>query len=203
MERSEYLERIIGFADAKNARGAAESLILEYGDVMSVLQVDEYMLGESCGSKQAAGILRLTAALCSRRITDKFKFGKGYGEDELKEYLCGLFFGATVEMVYALMLDDNGRLMGCERIGEGTVNSSEILLRRLCDAAIRKGYKKVIVAHNHPRGKAQPSSTDICATASLVGTLNSAGIELIANYVVSGFDVADCMECISHTSGIE
>lgn len=185
------VERLLRFS-VKDSEETASKLIRELGDVRSLLETNEYVISESCSSARAAELIKLAAALNGRRVTDKFKLGKKYSIDELKTYICGLFLGATVEMAAAIFVKD-GKFAGSEILSEGTINSSEILPRRICDFAIRKGADQVIVAHNHPRGEAKPSVQDKAVTVELAFSLNRAGITLLGAFVVAGFNISECL----------
>lgn len=196
-EQAAYLERLLsplGEARAKNASGILSE---KFDDLNYLLHVDSYVVKELVNpDNKTSEYLRLIAAMTSRRITDKFKNGKKYLQNELTEYIVGLFFGLTVETTYIIMLDENDKLISSEYLGDGTVNSSGFLPRKLLDVALRKNAKRVILAHNHPCGNAAASNNDIVVTDIAKTVLRDAGIELVAHYIVSGFDIEDCIDAI-------
>ena len=59
-------------------------------------------------------------------------------------------------------------------------------LTDLLDAAVRNRAKSVIIAHNHPAGRATPSSEDMAFTDAAEKLLCEIGIRLRAHYVVAG-----------------
>lgn len=189
-----FLERLLSSAGVKDSSQIARRITEEHGDINRIMHTDAHILEKA--SAPASDVIRLCAALTSRRVTDRYRFGKRYTDEELREYICALFLGVCVETVYVLLIDEGGRLAACECMGEGTVNSSEILPRRICDISVRRGCRRVIVAHNHPRGSAAPSTNDMVTTTALSRALQSVGIELVSNYVVSGFEISDCMNSL-------
>jgi DNA repair protein RadC len=186
------ISHLLSFCD-RDAERIANELFCAFGDVNSVVEADGYVITQTCGSSRAAEIISIATALNGRRITDKYKIGKRYSEEEIKTYVCGLLLGATVETVVAVFMSD-GKFLGSEIISEGTINSSEILPRRICDFAVRKAADKVIVAHNHPQGTAEPSVQDIAVSSELCLNLRNTGVSLVGAFVVSGFDVFDCLK---------
>ncbi len=196
-ESLSYLEELLSYSSSRTFKEEAKKLCERYERLSYIVQLDEYMMTKTgeC-SESAAHLLRLAVGLTSRRITDKYKFGKKYLQNELKEYICALFLGGTVETIYMLLFDDAGRLIGCEYIGEGTVNSSGVLPRKLIDISIRQRAKGVILAHNHPCGNARPSVDDISTTSFIYTSLKNADIRLLAHYTVSGFDIVDCLASV-------
>ncbi len=196
-ETALQLEELLSYSGAENFSDEARALAERYKSLQYLFQIDEYKLTEEklC-SDNSAHFLRLAAGLTSRRITDRYKFGKKYLQKEIEEYICGLFFGATVETLYMLLFDDANRLMGCEYLGDGTVNSFGILPRKLIDFALRKKSKRIILAHNHPCGESSPSCEDLAVTTFLAVALKNADIELMAHYVVTGFCIKKCSEIV-------
>ena len=56
------------------------------------------------------------------------------------------------------------------------------------EEAMRVGATRVILAHNHPRGFAMPSSEDIYLTQEIYGLLRSVGIELVDHVIFAEDD---------------
>ena len=137
----------------------------------------------------AALLIKLMAYLNSRRVIDSFAFGEEHDELELREYIGALFLGLSVETVYAILLDDKDRVIHTELINEGTVNTSDIVPRKILECARRKKTKKIILAHNHPKGGIEPSGDDILTTGRLTSLFSTVGVQLCAHYIVADGDV--------------
>jgi len=165
----------------------AEILTRKFGSAIAVFEAETDSLAEALlGDYQSAVYIKLCSALASRRVCDSFKFGRKHSEEEICEYLKYLFFGLSDEAVYLLSLDGEGKVLACDKVGDGTVNVSNILPRKVIDAARKRGARGVIIAHNHPGGYAKASDDDVSATALLSGLLISSGLMLSAHYVVAG-----------------
>ena len=190
----EYLEKLLCFVKSKDSGSAAENLVSKFDTLECLLQIDRFLLSDTlCGNDEIAFYIRLISALTSRRITDKYKNGKKYSQKELEDYMVGMFFGADVETAFVLLFDDEGRLISTDSLGDGTVNASGFLPRKLIDIAVRGGAKSVIIAHNHPRGATSPSRSDILTTCVAKSVLKNADIKLKSHYIVAGFDIDDCI----------
>lgn len=169
----------------------AEKLINKYGSFFAVAEAEADDIAEVLGGDKALALyIKLSAALASRRGCDLFKFGKKHSEKEIEEYLKYLFFGLSVETVYLLSFDSSGKVLFCDRAGEGTVNISSVLPRKILEIAKKRRAAGVIIAHNHPGGYAKASDDDISATEMLRELLYFSGIELSAHYVVAGAECA-------------
>lgn len=64
----------------------------------------------------------------------------------------------------AIFLDHMGRMLGCERIAEGTSSSTPIYMRDLVKAALNYGANGLILWHTHPGGDCRPSPEDVKGT---------------------------------------
>jgi len=179
----------------KNSAEIAKRLCERFGSFREVAEADSYVIEDAVGDAACALYIKLAVALASRRICDRFKFGRSHTEEETKEYLKHLFFGLSIETVYLISIDGLGKAIACDRVGEGTVNLSNVLPRRLLEAAKRRGAKSVIIAHNHPGGFAMPSTDDVTSTSLLRELFESSGIKLINHYVVAGDDCECVMPC--------
>ena len=172
---------------AEEAEIGKDKLYERYHSLLSVMCQEAEDIRTVSGLPESSAVLpKLLGYIASRRITDGFEFGTRHTEEEICHFLRGLFLGLSVETVYMLTLDAGGRVTGCEYMGEGTVNGSDVMPRRMVECAVRRGAKSVILAHNHPGGNAEPSTDDIATTSALVIVMSAAGVSLGAHYVVSG-----------------
>lgn len=181
----ERLERLLGYAAC--GREAAGDLLEKYLTLerLAAAEGDELARIPSVG-EGGAHLLRLALAAASRRYTDLFKLGRRHSEEELISYLEALLYPLTNETVYAVMFDEAGRVLSCEQVGEGTVNSAGILPRRILELAIKRGASAAVLAHNHPSGSATPSEEDGEVTALVGRLLEDSGRRLLAHYVFAG-----------------
>lgn len=185
------LERILAYAvGEEKSRACVDKLLRRYGSFATVSAAGEE---EICRigdvNKSTALLIKLTAYLHSRRITERFTFDAEHTELELREYITALFGGISVETVYALLLDDKGRVIHTEFLGEGTVSTSDIVPRKILECANRKHSKRVILAHNHPKGSTAPSKDDMMTTGRLFTILASVGVCLQAHYIVADGEI--------------
>ena len=93
--------------------------------------------------------------------------------DRIKPY----FLNRSVETVYLLCLDAKCKEIGCLMVGEGSVNSASISIRKIVEMALNANATSVVLAHNHPSGLAIPSAEDIQTTKRLGRAL--AAVEIV------------------------
>lgn len=176
----------------KSPAETAKKLAEKFGTFLEIAEAETHTVSEAIGGDLSTSVyIKLAVALSSRRICDSFKLGKKHIENEICDYLKALFFGLSVETVYMLSIDASGKVSACDKAGEGTVNFSNVLPRKIIEIAKRRGAKSVIIAHNHPGGYAHPSEDDLAATKLLTELFIASGIALEASYVVAG---AECVK---------
>ena len=103
-------------------------------------------------------------------------------------YLQPRFFGRKHEAVFLLCLDAKCKVLACKQVGEGSVNSAGVPIRRIVETALSANATMVVLAHNHPSGLALPSADDIQTTKRLAVALDTVEITLIDHLVFSDDD---------------
>ena len=108
--------------------------------------------------------------------------------DQCGNYLTSYFYGRENETVFLLCLDAKCKVLGCKLVGEGSVNSANIPIRRVVEIALNTNATTVILAHNHPSGLAIPSDDDIQTTLRLAKAMDAVEITLADHIVVAEDD---------------
>ncbi len=181
----DYFACLLGYSSASDPSGTADILLKRYKTIENTLTVSARELSAIVGDKVAI-YLKLLAAVTSRRKTDKFHFGKRHSGVEICEYLKALFLGESVEKTYIITYDSFDKVTGCELLGEGTVNASEILPRKALEAAVIASAASVSIAHNHPFGKTNPSNDDVNITKLFSALFLNCDITLKEHFIVAG-----------------
>jgi DNA repair protein RadC len=79
-------------------------------------------------------------------------------------------------------------------VGEGSVNSANVPIRRIVEIALSANATTVVLAHNHPSGLAIPSADDIQTTYRLAVALDAVEITLADHIVVSNEDYVSMVQ---------
>lgn len=185
-------EKVLSYSIGDDkAKGCVEKLLCRYGSLATVLseEVDEIArVGDV--SINTALLIKMIGYINSRRVTERFELGCTHDELEIREYLAAQFLGMSVENVYAILLDGKGRVLSVEHVSNGTVNSSDVVPRKVLEFAKKKKATSVILAHNHPKGSAVASSDDLVTTGRLAGVFASVGVRLLAHYIVADGEIS-------------
>ncbi len=99
--------------------------------------------------------------------------------------------GALKHEVFAVAyLDSAGRLLrdGVETLQEGTIDRAAVYPRRVAEAALRREAAAIVLAHNHPNGRLQPSEHDKLITRAIVLAAETIGLRVVDHLIVSSQD---------------
>lgn len=114
--------------------------------------------------------------------------------DACGKYLLPYFHTLQNETVYLLCLDAKCKVLACKKVGEGSVNSASISIRRIVETALGANAVSVILAHNHPSGLALPSAEDILTTKRLGRALHAVEITLVDHLVMADDDFVSMVQ---------
>ena len=114
--------------------------------------------------------------------------------EQCGNYLVPYFYGRENETVFLLCLDAKCKVLGCKLVGEGSVNSAGVPIRRIVELALAANATKVIIAHNHPSGLAIPSTDDIQTTHTVAKALYTVDIVLEDHLIFSNMDYVSLKE---------
>lgn len=106
-----------------------------------------------------------------------------YG-DYLKNHLEGL----TRETLFVLCMDAKCKVLCCEKVGEGGINSANVPVRQIVEIALKVGASTVVLGHNHPSGIALPSAEDVQTTIQLSRILRDVDMTLLDHIIVAEND---------------
>lgn len=109
-------------------------------------------------------------------------------------YMIPYFDNKKNEVVYLLCLDAKCKVLSCKMVGEGSVNSAGVPIRRIVEMALGEGATTVVLAHNHPSGIAVPSAEDRATTMRLARALSAVEITLADHIVVADGDAVSMVE---------
>lgn len=89
------------------------------------------------------------------------------------------------EQVHALFLDFSDNLLCWRRLGAGSYKSCIVDTRLLLRIALDCNSFKVVIAHNHPCGTAEPSIADEHLTERVMLSCAAADIELLDHLILT------------------
>ncbi len=165
----------------------AHRLLDHFGSLNAVLDASPQELEKVEGVNKATSTFLSLVTQAGRYYQVK---GSATGKilrtiDQCGNFLVPHFIGCDIETVYMLCLDAKCKLLCCKKVGEGSVNSANIPVRRVVEIALGVNATTVVLAHNHPSGLAIPSADDIQTTYRVAAALDTVDIVLADHIVVS------------------
>ncbi len=186
-EEHQALELYLFYAiPRKDTNPLAHRLLERYLNISGVCDAPIDELQRDFGlSESAATLIKLLPEM-SRLYTESKKSDNNLIDPEtVGEVMARKFIGRTSEAVALLLGNAKGRILYLDIVAKGSVNSSDLPLRKIVDLAIRHNARTAYVAHNHPSGSLLPSRADIDVTKLLDSTLASVGVHLLDHFIVA------------------
>lgn len=187
----EVLEMLLFYCLArKDTNELAHRLLEEFGTLQAVMSATPAQLAKVPGVGSAAGtflafINDFNRYMQVRKIEQQSSALLTI--EACGEYLYPKFLGRRNEVVYMICLDSKCKILGCRLLGEGSVNSAAVPIRRIVELALNLNASTVVLAHNHPSGVALPSTDDVQTTRVLANALQAVDV-LLADHMVFSDD---------------
>lgn len=191
-EDHQVLELLLFFAiPRRDTNELAHLLLKRYGSFATVLEADPVDLAESEGIGEAAAtLLSLVPALTRRYSVDRARQERHTltTSERAAEFLVPFMAGRTEEVFYVVCLDTQCRVIVSALVSEGLPDRTHVETRTVVETALRHKAHSVILAHNHPSGRAKPTTADHRVTEKLVSAFNAIDIAVRDHIIVAGED---------------
>jgi DNA repair protein RadC len=167
----------------------AKVLIARFGDLRGILDapIEELRTVKGIGdvTPVALRIIKAAATLYLQQ--------SGEGRDSLADptYLADFWrmrIGALENEVFEVAyLDSAHRLLrnGVETLEEGTIDRAAVYPRRVIESALKRGAAALVLAHNHPNGRVEPSEHDKLLTRAIVLAAEPVHLKIVDHLIVS------------------
>ena len=186
-EEHEILEMLLYYAiPRRDTNPVAHRLINRYSCFGMVCDAPSDELERDFGlSKNAVTLLKMVPELSRVYCESKLNNRNLIEEDTIGPLLQSMFIGRTSEAVAMVLGDAKGRIIFSDVIAHGSINSTEMPVRKMVDLAIRHNAKTAFIAHNHPSGSQLPSKNDLDSTMIIYDTLHNIGVRLVDHYIIT------------------
>ena len=189
----QLLELLLCYAIPQgDVNGLAHALLDQFGSLAGVFDALPPSLTRVDGvGEHTAVLLKLIPKLAGRYSTIRSSPGDILAPSRAaRDYLLPYFqTGPRNEMVYLVCMDAKYKVLGCHKLGEGTVNAADITPRRVVELALAHNASAVLLAHNHVSGLALPSNADLLTTETLARVLREVGVELADHLIFTEDDM--------------
>ncbi|MSR77706.1 MAG: JAB domain-containing protein [Candidatus Omnitrophica bacterium] len=136
------------------------------------------------GPAKIAAILAVKE-ICIRQLREEM-MGKNVIQDpqSVMQYLYTSMRDHKREVFKVLFLDKGNRVIDEQDLFEGTVDQTAVHPREVVKAALDHHATAVILVHNHPSGRTQPSMEDRAMTCKLQGACHAVGISILDHIII-------------------
>lgn len=191
MEPHVMLELLLCYAIPRgDTNPIAHRLLDAFGSLSGVFDApyEELLKVEGIGSSSAL-LLKMMPELFRKYQEDREKGGKRIccAEDAL-QLIRPKYIGRKTEAVTLLLLDSRGKSLYCGIVSEGAVKAAPIYANEMIRLAARYDAASAIIAHNHPSGRAIPTSSDISATRHVIWAFDAVDVELNDHLIITETD---------------
>lgn len=175
----------VGF-QGTNAVELGRQLITRFGTLCAMAEAPLSALLDIKGLK-GAKVAQLAAAMeVARRVSlpDRREKVQIKGTAEAGEYLNTRLQGLSDEHFRVLYLNRQNKLLDDALIAQGATDSVRPSLRGIISRALQVNASRMIAAHNHTSGAAEPSESDRLLTSDLIAAARPLGLKLLDHVIV-------------------
>lgn len=180
----------------QNAVELARCLITEFGSLRGLLGAPQQRLRRARGLGPAkTAQLQAVLELARRHMGENLRRDSVLkAPDDTRQFLIARLCDRLCEVFTCLFLDTRLRVISCEDLFHGTINSASVHPREVVRRALHHNAAAVILAHNHPSGVAEPSPADRRITRQLIEALGMFDVRVLDHLVVGDRDAVSFAE---------
>jgi len=167
----EIVELLLTLASPrKDCKPQAKEAIKRFKSLRGVLSAppEELQRIEGIGPHNALGI-KLVSEVAQEFLKQKVVDKPAYkSAREIFDYLYHSMRDLKKEVFKVIYLDSQNQIIDIADIAKGTVDRGAVSAREVMESAIKHSAVSLILVHNHPSGKPEPSQSDEQITRDLV-----------------------------------
>ena len=201
-----FLELLLFYAKPRtDTKALARELLNRFGSLSRVLEATAAELETVDGiGENTSTLLTLIPQLGRYYLVNRSENPKILNSTEqYGTFLVDNFHGRRDESVFLLCLDAKCKMLACQMVGQGSVSSANVPIRKIVDLALSANATTVILAHNHPSGIAIASPEDIVTTRRVATALSAVEILLSDHLVIADGDYTSMVQSGRYRLGMD
>ena len=164
----------------------ARKLLDEAGGLRALLKMTQSEFTELKGVgnakyAQLQACLEMSKRILQEKINRDHVFSNS---EQTKDFLRLKLRDKPFEVFAVLFLDSRHQLITFQELFRGTINGASVPIREVVKESLKYNAASIVVAHNHPSGIAEPSSSDRSLTNALDQALNLVEVKLLDHIIV-------------------
>ena len=170
----------------KDAITLARELLNRFGGLRGLAKIEWADLAKIKGLGPAKISTFLAAAEMARRQLRQELIGTNFvrNPESVLDYLYSTLRDTKKEIFKVLFLNKANRILDEKDLFEGTVDETAVYPRELVKAALERHATSLILIHNHPSGRIEPSLEDREITRKLQTACNAVSIKILDHIIV-------------------
>lgn len=187
----ETLELLLTFAIPRiDTKPIAKRLIKKFGSFARVLDAPLEKLREVDGmGEYACSLFLILKSSMELYLSEGMKQADALNSPEaVIRYCRAVLEGEKNEVFLVLYLSSKNRVIGTERLSEGTIDHAPVYPRRIIEGGLKANAAGIIFVHNHPSGDPAPSLQDKNLTQEVAATAKPLGVEVHDHIIIGKGD---------------
>ena len=171
----------------KDVKPLSKLLVKRFKNISGLLDAtpEELMDVNGVGDSSAV-LIKLTRSLLTKYSEEKMISSDVLNSPEKVYDFSKLKIGSNKnESLLAIFLDTKNKVLSCEIVSEGSIDSVAVYPRKIIELALNYNASGLIIVHNHPSGDTSPSTSDHELTNELKSISESMDIRLLDHIIVS------------------
>ena len=189
-EEHQILELLLFYSIPRiDTNGIAHVLLNEFGSIAGVFDADyEDLIKIKNISPNSATLLKMIPKFTSVYYNSTNKKTIYNDSKLLKNLFKAHLTGLDHEELWVACFTGKLELITCELVSQGVVNGAPLQMRKLMEIVMKANAASIAIAHNHPKGKAVPSSEDIAVTREIKSDMERVQVSLLDHIIVGEDD---------------
>lgn len=170
----------------KDVTALARELLAQFGGLRGLLSADQSELQKVKGLGQAKVTALIAITEMAKRCLRQDLAAGNFLRDPaaVVEYLSMGFHDKKTEVLKVIFLGKTNRIVGEEDFVGGTADKALVNVRAVMRRAVEKGAVGILLAHNHPSGRIEPSKEDRLLTEELVKMGKTLAVNVLDHLII-------------------
>lgn len=172
----------------KDCKQMAKNALKMFGSLRMVLQATPKELERIQGTgPNNIFSLKLAQSISRRYLEERIIMKNAIqSSSDVTDYLRHMLGERNLEIFLVLYLNGSNQVLKSEELFTGTLNEAAAYPREVVKKTIENNAAALILVHNHPSGRCEPSDQDKILTARLVAALKTIDVIIHDHIIIAG-----------------
>lgn len=181
------LARLVAAFEPNDANEIASLLLSTFGSLGQVLAAPGSAIRKVTSHSELAEVIQLAKSIVFEAMREDLRQSVfNPHAPNFNQFVIATLGNVRQEKMLAIFLDGHSRYICDEIVAQGGWSEVQLRPRVLLRRAIELDSARIVLCHNHPSGRAEPSKRDVEFTERLARCAGSLGIEIVDHLIVAG-----------------